>query len=99
MWFHNNAKNEMLMGIIGLSKMQATLDFIFPERKMSEEDLKSLGFNYSDHKIGRLLDFPSMDADLTNPSNTEASWLILLLYSLFFHLLLDLHTVSHLQQS
>jgi hypothetical protein len=48
MWFRNNAKNEMLMGINGLSKKQATLDYIFPERKMSEEDLKSLRFNYSD---------------------------------------------------
>jgi hypothetical protein len=48
MWFHNNALNEMLIGIYGLSKKQATLDFIFTEQNVSEEELNSLHFTYSD---------------------------------------------------
>jgi hypothetical protein len=48
LWFRNNALNEMLMGVYGISKKQATLDFIFPERNVSEDELKSLNFTYSD---------------------------------------------------
>lgn len=46
MWFHNNAVNEMLMGFYGLSDKQARLDSMFPERIVSEEDLRSLNFSY-----------------------------------------------------
>jgi hypothetical protein len=36
----------MIMGFYGLSNKQAKLDFIFPEKIASEEELRRLNFSY-----------------------------------------------------
>jgi hypothetical protein len=66
MWFHNNAVNEMLMGFYGLSNKQAKLNFIFPERVVSKEELRWLNFNYfSTEEVGEVADHITCHADGT----------------------------------
>jgi hypothetical protein len=45
MWFHNYSLNDMMIGISGLLEKHAKLD-IFPELNVSEDELKSLRWNY-----------------------------------------------------
>jgi hypothetical protein len=66
MWFHNTAANEMIMGFYGLSNKQGRLDFMFPERIVSKEELRWLNFSYfSIERIGEEADHITCHADGT----------------------------------
>ena len=65
-WFHNHRPNEMLLGIYGQGGRPAVLAGMWPEREVSSNDLKDLGYEWKDMvKVGTVLDHVTCHADGT----------------------------------